>query len=469
MSQPIARFATSLAALVGLVGCTTVTTRDQPKPTFEIESMVDAISSERKQPRAFVDGLMPAALQDFSVADEQQDPGDRAAALRARFGSALLVRPDGKVTKQYFFSKEATGVMLGLLTEPGGAAPVAHQSFSVGGSLKSRSMLGRMLGEHQIDVLYLENFETPEGVPIRSPVLMTEHVPAADNSPNNLALITAEPDGLAAFEGALNLFFANIPQIEIEVKVVEYTTTDSLSIGIDQIGTATPTVDNLSSGKLVENIISRFPLRTPLFGPGGTGSQGIVMLGGIQDSFQLNAQLELLEARGVADVLSSPRLVVRNGGTASVATRTDLPYPEAKITSSGQNVEANIVFKPVGIVLNIRPVLAGTETVILQIFANVSAVTDFAATEPVSTPVISSREVLTTVHVADGKTTVIGGLVTNSTIRTETKFPILGDIPILGYLFRSTSETAQRTTLHFHITPRVVQGARGFADGESGG
>jgi len=470
MSRVALRLAVGVVAPVTLAACATVTSTELDRPEFEVTASVASGSEVALPARPPVTGLSSGAVLERSDDRQQaQDPDDRAAALRARFGSALLVRPDGKVTKQYFFSKEATGVMLGLLTEPGKPPPEAHKRFSVGGPLKSASMLGRMLGDHQIEVLYLESFETPEGVPIRSPVLTTEHVPSPDNSPNNLALITAEPAGLAAFEGALNLFFANIPQIEIEVKVVEYTTTDSLSVGIDQVDPATPSVGNLSSGKLVENLISQFPLRTPLLGPGGTGSQGIVMLGGIQDALQLNAQLELLEARGVADVLSSPKLVVRNGGTASVATRTDLPYPEAKITSSGQNVEANIVFKPVGITLNIRPVLAGTQTVILQIFANVSAVTDFAATEPVSTPVISSREVLTTVHVTDGKTTVIGGLVTHGTIRTETKFPVLGDIPILGYLFRSTSETTQQTTLHFHITPRVVQGPRGFADGGSGG
>jgi type II secretory pathway component GspD/PulD (secretin) len=114
-------------------------------------------------------------------------------------------------------------------------------------------------------------------------------------------------------------------------------------------------------------------------------------------------------------------------------------------------------------------VIAGTQTVILQVYANVSAVTAFAATDPVPTPIISSREVLTSVHVGEGKTTVIGGLVSRSTLRIETKFPILGDIPILGYLFRSTSEKTERTTLQFHITPRIIQGPRGFQDGAVGG
>ena len=68
-----------------------------------------------------------------------------------------------------------------------------------------------------------------------------------------------------------------------------------------------------------------------------------------------------------------------------------------------------------------------------------------------------------TVHVPAGKTTVIGGLVQKSTFDSERKVPILGDIPILGYLFRSTSSQTTETTLAFHITPRIIQGAQGMS------
>ena len=106
--------------------------------------------------------------------------------------------------------------------------------------------------------------------------------------------------------------------------------------------------------------------------------------------------------------------------------------------------------------------IAGTETVILQVYADVSAVTAFASTDPVDTPIISSRVAITTVHVPAGKTTVIGGLIQESTFESERKVPILGDIPILGYLFRSTSSQTTETTLAFHITPRIIQGAQGM-------
>ena len=277
--------------------------------------------------------------------------------------------------------------------------------------------------------------------------------------------MTAQPAALAAFEGALNLFFANIPQIEIEIKVVEFSTSDTLAFGVQPLNSTTPTFGQGSANKLIGDIVTQFPLAAPSVTGTAFSDRGIITLGGVHDSWTLNAQLEALEARGVADIISSPRLVVRNGGWASVTTRTDFPYPQARISSSGQNVTSNIAFRPVGVTLNIKPVIAGTGTVILQIYAKVSAVTSFAETDPVDTPVISGREVVTSVHVSDGNTTVIGGLVTSSTFERTSQVPILGDIPILGYLFRSTSTSTNETTLQFHITPRILRGERSYVGG----
>ena len=389
--------------------------------------------------------------------------------LRSRFGSTILIGDDGRVTKQYFLSGEAGPVFLRLLDQAGVPPPKDRTVVDVGGEARPRSILGRMLGPEAVELLYIPSFELPEGVPIRR---LTKSGNAAPNglavtsfkaeAGNNLLLVTATPTALGVFEKALNLFYSNIPQVEIEVKVVEYQTSNSLSIGLtDQTG---PTIEPTSSDKLIKSYSGQFPLTPPLIGP-APDTQGTIALGGIHDALELDAQLDLLETRGIADILSSPRMSVRNGGLAWVATITEIPYPDAQIFNSGANVSANVSFRPVGVRLHIRPVIAGTDTVILHVFASVSAVTSFTGTRPLLTPIISSREVVTTVHVDDGKTTVIGGLVANSTFDQVSKVPLLGDIPLLGLLFRSTSVESSETTLEFHITPRIVQGPRGFDGG----
>jgi general secretion pathway protein D len=274
-----------------------------------------------------------------------------------------------------------------------------------------------------------------------------------------LALVTGQPAALAAFEAALDLFYSSIPQIEITVQVVEYQTADALAFGVSGVtaGNSTlPILNNLSSSQLVRSYTSIFPLRQPTVGASPVTDVGLFTLGGIHNSWELNMVLEALEANNLADITSSPKLVVRNGGVASISTLTNFPFPRAKINQLGTEVATDIEFKPVGVKMNIIPVIAGTDSVILQIYADVSAITGFADTKPVSTPITSTRTAVTTVYLKDDHTLVIGGLKSETKFESETKVPLLGDIPILGFLFRSTSTTRNQTTVEFHIRPRIV-------------
>lgn len=407
--------------------------------------------------------------QDQDLSEEEQKRR-RDAAIRNQFGPTVLIRGD-LVTKRYFMSGETGTIFERLMSPPG--APTAKpgapapkpgegKTLALGGK-DDKSILGSMLGDAKVDVSYVPDFETVPKIMVSHPAWKggpmapagVKPDPGNIESKNALLLVTATAANLLAFENTLNLFFSNIPQVEIEVKVVEFTTSDAISFGVSQIGT-NPTFNNLSSSKLVSDITSSFPLVPPL-GSGST-DKGLFTLGGIHDGWELSAVLEALEVRGQADVISSPKLVVRNGGTAAIATFTEFPFPTAQFNVGGVP-QVNVSFRPVGITLGIKPVIAGTETVILQIHADVSAVTGFADTKP-PTPIVSSRAAFTTVHVPNGKTTVIGGLRTSTRFVNENKVPILGDIPILGYLFRSTSIQHTETELQFFITPRIRIGSQ---------
>lgn len=414
-------------------------------------------------PRTLRDGAAqdPVPQDPVPPQDPEQAERERAAAIRARFGTGVIIRPDGKVTKQYPLAAETAPTFLNLLAEPGKPAPAVATptTQTLGGS---ECVLGQMLGGKEVDLVYFPKFEEMSGTNIAAPVATTTPAQVTP-TPSAMVMATATPEGLAAFEDALNLFFAFRPQVEIEVKIVEYATNDSLDIGVVQVDKDTPILANLSTNQLVKTITSSFPISPTLIGGTSTTDRGTFTIGGIHDSWELNATLQLLESNNIVDILSRPKMVVRNGGLATVTTITKLPFPKAKITSSGQNVSTDIAFENVGITMNIRPVIAGTDTVILEVFADVSSVIGFADTDPVDTPIIASRKAITSVHVPSGKTTVIGGLESKNKLERESKIPILGDIPILGLLFRSTSSQEQTTSLEFHITPRIIEGPRGFA------
>src|ERR1044072_5453861 len=106
--------------------------------------------------------------------------------------------------------------------------------------------------------------------------------------------------------------------------------------------------------------------------------------------------------------------------------------------------------------MNSSLLIAGTDSVLLQIYADVSAVTSFANTDPVVTPIVSQRQAVTTVYLKTRHSLVIGGLKTVSQIDSETKVPLLGDIPLLGFLFRSTSTNRQGASGGVQITPVIV-------------
>lgn len=400
--------------------------------------------------------------------EPRETPSQRDARLRVDFGSSVMIGPDGSVTKQYFLAGELATTFLKLITEIAPEKPVPAQAavpaagIKVGGP-NSRSILGRMLLGHEVEVTFVPEFEVLSGVALADPPGAASAVRGAPLPPEvnaapkvGLALVTARPAALAAFEAALDMFYSSIPQIEISVQVVEYTQANALAFGVTRVNQSTPVLQNSNSGALVRSFTSVFPMRQPIVGSSPVSDVGLFTLGGIHDSWSLNLVLQALEANNLADIQSAPKLVVRNGGIAAISTLTQVPFPKAKFSQLGSQVATDIEFKPVGVKMNIIPMIAGTDSVILQVYADVSAITGFADTDPVVTPITSTRTAVTTVYLKDKYTLVIGGLTSETKFESETKVPILGDIPVLGMLFRSTQTTRNKTTVEFHITPRIV-------------
>jgi hypothetical protein len=466
-----------------LAGCVS-TEKGRRADPLKLEAAVEGGQSNGATlgPLAWGLGPGPAAQSPAAPQNPRETPEQHDARLRLQFGSNVLIGTDGQVTKQYFLAGDLGVTFLKLIADitPELLAvirekiPLPPPGTKVGGK-DSHSILGRMLREHEVEVTYVPDFEILSGAilvdpttPNTPPAVRGEPLVSTVKPPSvALVLVTALPSALAAFEGALDLFYSSIPQIEITVTVVEYQTADALAFGVKKFNPNPPFLTNSSSSQLVRSFTSSFPLRPPTVGSSPLTDLGEIALGGIHKSWELDVVLEALEANSLADVQSSPKLVVRNGGVAAISTLTQVPFPKAKISQLGTEVATDIEFKPVGVRMNIIPMIAGTDSVILQIYADVSAVTGFADTQPVATPITSTRTAVTTVYLRDGYTLVIGGLKSQTKFETETKVPLLGDIPLIGFLFRSTSTSHNETTVEFHITPRIVtdRGAPSISSG----
>ncbi len=166
--------------------------------------------------------------------------------------------------------------------------------------------------------------------------------------------------------------------------------------------------------------------------------------------------LKALISKGLAKVLAEPNLTVRSGekGAFHVGTR----FPVQVVTGTGAQATVSIQYEEVGIRLNFAPEVLETGAIRLKVDpAEVSNIIDFVRLQNLVAPVVDTRTVRTNVDLKDGESLILAGLLSDEMKKNIQKVPILGDIPIFGALFRSTSDELKERELVFFITPRLVK------------
>src|SRR6266567_49946 len=168
----------------------------------------------------------------------------------------------------------------------------------------------------------------------------------------------------------------------------------------------------------------------------------------------IGAVLSALTTKGLAKVLAEPNLLVRSGQKGEFLAGSKIPY--SVLVSSGGSTTTSIVFEQVGVKLNFAPEVMENGMIGLKI--DPAEVSSIAGTLAVNGyPIIDTRTVKTNVELKDGESLVLAGLLSESEIKTMSKIPILGDIPILGALFRSTEKDLDEKELVFFITPKLTK------------
>jgi len=170
----------------------------------------------------------------------------------------------------------------------------------------------------------------------------------------------------------------------------------------------------------------------------------------------IGAVLKALSSKGLAKVLAEPNLIVKSGekGQFHVGTR----FPVQTIQGVGANASVSITYEEVGIRLNFAPEILDSGVIRLKIDpAEVSNITDFIRLENLVAPIIDTRAVRTSVDLKEGESIILAGLLSEEMKKNIKKVPLLGDIPILGAIFRSTSDELREKELAFFITPKIVK------------
>lgn len=173
----------------------------------------------------------------------------------------------------------------------------------------------------------------------------------------------------------------------------------------------------------------------------------------------VSAFVEALQTRGLFRSLAEPNLLAVPGDSASFLAGGEFPFPVVQGGGGGGATSVTIQFREFGIRLGFRPTITNSGAIRLKVAPEVSQL-DFSQGLQVSgfnVPAILSRRAETTIELRDGQTFAIAGLMDNSWVKNTEKVPFLGDIPILGALFRSESLQQNRTELLVLVTPHLVQ------------
>lgn len=183
-------------------------------------------------------------------------------------------------------------------------------------------------------------------------------------------------------------------------------------------------------------------------------------------AFNVRAVLRALQSRDDVNILSTPQILTSDNQKAEIVVGENRPFPTGQSQTSGGNTITTIERRDVGITLRLTPQILESNQVKLDVFQEISSVSSESQTAgTVALGVVTNkRSATTSVLVGDGQTAVIGGLIRDNEITGERKIPLLGDIPVLGWLFKFRSKRTEKTNLLIFLTPTIVKSPTEMAE-----
>lgn len=371
-----------------------------------------------------------------------------------RFSHETLRAPDGRLTRLYWV-RAGRGKMLQQLIQAHTRAFPENQESDVDLSLVEGA---------QIDP---RPADPPKGV------LSTMIAGVAAVS--DLITVTADEDIVLEVDQFLSAVLTETPQIEIEGRVVEISFNDGIDIGVnffieEQTPKFTTNEDGTQSligeGNDPRTLFNQF--KSPL-DPGSFLSNkqvGSLALAFIDSDVRYRAIIRAIQDSGSADVLSQPKMAVLNGHRAVVDAGSKTPILQPVLGTAGNLTQVQVRYEDTGVKLIVTPYLLMDDVIQVDITAEVSFVSGFieSGASGILNPVISTRTASTVVNVRDGQTFAIGGLVSTDELEVVKKIPLLGDIPLLGYLFKTRQVTETQSQVIFFVTPRLIRRAAPLFD-----
>ncbi|WP_143870810.1 type IV pilus secretin PilQ [Catenovulum sediminis] len=273
----------------------------------------------------------------------------------------------------------------------------------------------------------------------------------------NTLLIRDTAKGIENIKKLVSILDVPVKQVTIESRIV--TVNDNLSeeLGVrwgfsdqqnsDGVSGSLNGATSIANGT-IPSITDRLNVNLPVTSPAGSIGFSIAKL---DDGTILDLELTALETENKGEIIASPRITTANQKTAYIEQGTEIPFVQA--SSSGATA---VTFKKAVLSLEVTPQITPDNKIILDLVITQDTRGDTVATPTGSAVAIDTQEIGTQVLVDNGETIVLGGIYQQQMVSSEKKVPLLGDIPYLGRLFKTTTEFNEKKELLIFVTPRIV-------------
>ncbi|HTG00259.1 MAG TPA: type II secretion system secretin GspD [Nitrospirota bacterium] len=288
----------------------------------------------------------------------------------------------------------------------------------------------------------------------------------ADKATNSL-IIVGTPGDYEIVKDVIQKLDIRRRQVYVEVAIIEMSLSKLRDLGFEfqatnlnklESGNNLSAIGGTNFGNIGTAIVS---------GPAALAQMSGLAVGAVKGTFKYNgteylsvgALLHALQTDGDVNVLSTPNILTMDNQKAEIMVGQNVPFltgqTQNAITGT-QTLFNSIERKDVGIKLTLTPQISSNDNVRLEVSQEISDVIASSATNAAG-PTTSKRSASTAVVVKDRQTMVIGGLIRDNITSTTSKVPLLGDIPILGWLFKSKTTSVEKTNLMIFITPYIIK------------
>lgn len=268
-------------------------------------------------------------------------------------------------------------------------------------------------------------------VPVRQVMIEARIVEASDTFSRNLGVRlgynASAPNHLAGSGSA-------------STQVLAGASLNNTAFNTGQIATPTPTINDFSNVNLPASTFTNIPGVAP-------GVFSFLLFNENQTRF-LNLEISALQQDGKGKIISSPRVITADQQEATIESGTEIPYQQA--TSSGAT---SVSFQQATLSLKVKPQITPNDNVIM----NLDIHNDSVGQSTPAGPAINTKKIKTQVLVDNGGTVVIGGIYVQTIQNTTNKVPVLGDLPLVGWMFKNNSKQNDKDELLIFITPRIIK------------